>query len=339
MTSLLPSHAAQLREATLKLIEPHDNISIGRKIIPILNNKESTPFERLDQILGLPGVNFCAKNLRLYEQFFQVRTGPNKVKLLKFWEQLAVDMIKRLRSGDTETPAPGPHLGEEENKERVDAHERRMHEQKVFLRQWFLDTTGPPPSQDWRWDSREPYRESLEQLVEEEMAGFRRELDRLYDDLRAEPFGDVLTSKMALEEVLKEEYLTQASAHPILTWLDTLDVAGAFDALRCVQAAGLGRDDEESMATFMDLCCQDDNFATGELFWTSCYKLWLTSFAQVGQQDFQQKVKNVVSAFNDRYEERGMVATHRAAPPKGFERLRKKEKEFGRPDCTNYAGR
>ena len=62
---------------------PNDNVSMSKRVLPILSNEKLTPYGKLEQLLSFPTVTFCSKNLRMYEQFFHVRSGPNKVRLQK----------------------------------------------------------------------------------------------------------------------------------------------------------------------------------------------------------------------------------------------------------------
>mmetsp|Transcript_51274 Transcript_51274/g.144441 ORF Transcript_51274/g.144441 Transcript_51274/m.144441 type:complete len:487 (+) Transcript_51274:3-1463(+) len=328
MVSSLPEHAGTLQESTLKLIEPVDQVSFSKKVIPILSDKTRPPYDKLDAIHKMPGVNYVLGNLRIYEQFFSVRTGPNKVRLRKMWDGLVVDMLRRLRSGETDV-----RLTEGEHEQA-----RRRADQSNFLTHWFKETMGPPPSADWPHDSRESYRAELGHVIQEELAGFREEYDALYEKLRAHDFGAALCELQA-RETLREEYLSQLRAHSYLAWLDTLDVGAAFAALRNVNALGSSRDIEEALGKFMDLIGKHPDFETASDFWMNVYKLWLAHYALLAQQDFVNKVKAVVNSFNDRYIQDGTVASLRIAPPKTYERIRIKERQFGTPSNETTAQR
>jgi len=335
MVSMLPTHAGTLQAATVKLIDPNEHVNFSKQIIPILSNPSLRPYEKLEELYGLPGVSYVAANLRLYEHFFSVRTGPNKVRLTKMWDGLARDLLLRLRSGETDVaPHSGVCLDEEEQQEQA----RRWHEQKVFLQHWLRETMGPVPSHEWQHDSREAYREELERAVADELAGFSQELTEVYARLQAEEHGNTLCS-IAANEVLRPEYTTQLGAHPILTWLDTLDVVAAFHSLHSVKALGASRDLNDALQSFVDLVCTNSDFESGASFWSNVYKLWLHHYGQMAQQDFQRKVSAIVSRFNERYDSEGLTASCRPGPVKSYERMKAKEPALGAVSSATNAGR
>lgn len=335
MVSALPTHSGTLQPASLKLIEPSDSISFSKKVIPIISNSALTPYEKLEELFQLPGVTCNAANLRLHEHFFSPKHGPNKVRLTKMWEGLASDLLLRLRSGEADTAAPGECLSEDQEQERA----RRWRDQTAFLEHWFKETRGPPPSEDWTHDNRECYRTGLDTLITAEAAGFFQEFSEIYAKLQQDEFGKTLC-RMPICEVLRPEYLTQLSAHPILSWIDTLDTKGAFYALANLNALGPSKEINDQINNFVDLIYTNHDFNSSAGFWSNVYKLWLHHYAQMAQQDFQRRVLSVVNAFNDKYKEsEDLRADYCFAPVKSYERMKVKEAELGVVNHTTHAGR
>merc|ERR1719310_2732701 len=114
----------------------------------------------------------------------------------------------------------------------------------------------------------------------------------------------------------------------MLSWLDNKDPPGTFEALRRLCAKGMGKDDGESLMLFMDLVCNNPDFETGRGFWSNVYKLWLLHYAQLSNQDFQTKIKNIIQDFNEKREAEGLSATYRGGPLKSYARMRAREKEL-----------
>lgn len=330
MLSTLPSCAGTLTESTIDVIQPAAAVNFTKKLIPILNSSNPV-YQKLEDLLSLPTVGYCTKNLRLYEQFFSGRTGPNKVRLQKVWQNIACDLLRRLRSGETDIEPGGPHLTNERNRELEEERRRRLRDQQNFIMQWFEDTQGPPPSVDWTHDSREAYREELDTVVKEEVGAFKAKLQEAYGKLEDEEGGDDLCAIDALE-VIDPVYLTQTGAHPILTWLDSMDVAECFEAMRRLHIAGMGKDDDEALYIFMDLMCTNYDFDSGKGFWDNIYRMWLQHYAQAGQLDFQAKVRTVVNSFNSKHSsEPGMAAIYTGVAPKSYQRMKLKEADLPPP--------
>jgi len=324
MVSLLPSRAGQLKESTVRLLMPNDNVSMSKRVLPILSNEKLTPYGKLEQLLSFPTVTFCSKNLRMYEQFFHVRSGPNKVRLQKVWEGIARDMLKRMLTGDVDLQPLESNADPKDVEERELEIARRARDQRSFLKQWLSDTMGPPRGTEWHWDNREGYREELDTVMRGERTAFRSEFDSIYASMQEDEAGQALVVG-DVREVLLPQCATQKGAHPILEWLDALNPADAFEALRRLGARGMGKDDDEALMCFMDLICSDVHFDTGELFWKNVYKLWLSLYASAAHTDFQHRVKTVVNDFNLKHERHGLVARYRAGRPKSFERILAKE--------------
>lgn len=324
MMASLPSCSAQLRESTLKLIEPDDSVNFSKKILPILNGASLKTYDKIEALQSLPTVNLNWKNLRLYEQYFHGRIGPNKVRLQKTYECLVQELIRRLRTDETDTDPTGPHLSDEMNAELVDESARRRRDQRNFLKQWFQDTMGPPISRDWHWESRESYRQELEECIQEEVLAYRQRFDDLYAKMKEQDGGEELCS-LAADEVLASDYLLQTGAHPILPWLDTMSMPECFEALRCLQVRGMGKDEDESLMSFMDLICMDSDFETGKSFWRNVYKLWLVHYAQMIQTEFHQKVKAICKEFNAACAEQGYSVTFKLPHSKTYSSMKRKE--------------
>mmetsp|Transcript_34566 Transcript_34566/g.78990 ORF Transcript_34566/g.78990 Transcript_34566/m.78990 type:complete len:920 (+) Transcript_34566:30-2789(+) len=326
MVSTLPTHAGTLKESTLKLIMPSDHVLFAKKVAPVLNDTSKTAYTKLDDLLTLPGVNRVPLNLRMHEQFFSTKTGPNKVRLQSMFKALAAEMIRRLRTGECESDPGGNHLADDENRSLREERHRRERDQKQFIRAWFQESAGPPISADWNFDSREAYREELNQLIREEKAFYKEEMAALFKRVSNEASG---TALLAMDEceVLQPTLATQLDAHPILTWLDAMDVADTFEALRQVCAAGMGRDDDEALQSFMDLICQNPDFDTGLMFWTNVYKLWLSHYAQAAQLDFQQRLRHILNDYKATHGEGGLASVEplRIVQPKTYERMMYKE--------------
>lgn len=338
MTSCLPARAGNLSEKSQKLLMPSENIQLSKCAIPILNQSNLATFEKLEQILSLPGVQNNPESLRMYEQFFHVRTGPNKVRLRKFWENLVEDLVKRLRSGNVDLDCNDPRLSSEQQAARIDDCAQRMKLQKTFLKIWLEETKGPVPSMEWRHDSREALREDLDKTIMEERDAFHKELDALYENLKQQEFGGKLCGIEPME-VLDEQHRSQVSAHPILPWLDSCDPVEAVEALRCLTVEGMGKDSESTLMAFMDLC-NSELFDSAFKFWSNIYKLWLQNFLHVAHIDFVQKIKSIVADFTQKHENDPEFETELYIPPmKTFERMQEKEREYGQVGAECYQSR
>jgi len=331
MVTMFPTHAGTLLQSSTKLLEPLDRVNMSKSIMPVLNDANLTPSQKWDYLYGVPGVSSHLANLRLHEQCFSVRSGPNKVRLTKLWEGLARDMVRCLRSGETEKEALDARP--------EDAESAGWQVHQDFLRAWFLETRGPRPTEDWQYDNREAYRAELDKIMVEESEGFRQKFAALHARMQQEESGKELCDLKACE-VLRSKYLSQLDAHPILSWLDNLDVRGAFDALRNAGALGpAGTDSEAALLAFMDLLCCSEDFATGADFWTNIYKYWFAHYIQTAQSDFQQKINAIVNSFNERYGGDGLKATFNLAKPMTYEQMQRKETEYGLPGYEQHESR
>lgn len=124
-----------------------------------------------------------------------------EVKLKLVWSNLIAPLIPRLRTGDVDIDlSPNPHLSEEAKKEHHDEVQRRQALQNRFFKQWLLDTRGPRQNYYWKFDNREAYRTELANLLNQELAEYRMQFDKLYESLMDEDFGPELAEK-EVEEV------------------------------------------------------------------------------------------------------------------------------------------
>eukprot|EP00747_Dinoflagellata_sp_TGD_P184476 gnl/TRDRNA2_/TRDRNA2_40115_c0_seq1.p1 gnl/TRDRNA2_/TRDRNA2_40115_c0~~gnl/TRDRNA2_/TRDRNA2_40115_c0_seq1.p1 ORF type:complete len:892 (-),score=196.87 gnl/TRDRNA2_/TRDRNA2_40115_c0_seq1:73-2748(-) len=340
MAASLSSGQQQLGEKAMKLLEPMPSISFGKILAPLLNDTSTTPYAKLQALMDLNGVHYMSKNLRLYEQFFPSMTaGPNKVRLQKVWESVASHLLRRLRSGECDLNPLDANASESAREQRLQEIEERRQLQKQFIAQWLLDTKGPRPTQDWPHDNRAAYAEVLKAVLAEELADFQKELDALYERMCDESDGGAELAEMPAEEVLRPRYLSQAGAHPIPVWLELRDPRGTFEALRSVAAAGMGRDDDESVMCFVDLLCNGHDFNTGASFWANVYRLWLWRYSLVANDGFHKQVSAIVAKFNEAYNGQGLKATYKQVPVKTYERIKIKERQFGVASPDTFVGR
>lgn len=322
-----PYTSSKLHPDTFLLLRPADGILVAKKIIPILNDKDLSIYDKLHELLTIPGVHHRFENLRLYDQIFDPCKGPNKTQLSKLWHNLCKDLVVRLKSGECDVDqrqfSDGDPALEEEKA-------NRRKEQAEFLESWLYESAGPPRSNEWAFDNREGYHEDLTETVNKEIQGFKQWFDWSYESLKEVPGGGELLN-LPVNEVLLEGYETQQGAHPILSWLDPPQSVPAFQALRTVNALGVrGHDEmEEALVHFMDLLTTNSSFQTPQLFWTNVYKLWLTKCAQVMEPMWQQKVRNLVVSFREMYAKEGFSVEFRQAPPKSFEQMAATEKGAG----------
>lgn len=339
MASLLPARAGNLDEEAVKLLEVPETVAFGKRMAPILNDDGMAAYDKLQALLELPGVQYNPGNLRLHEQFFPSMGGPSKVRLQKFWESLVGPLFRRFRSGQTDLDPPEPHMADAMQKERRHEIEHRWEEQKIFVREWLRASQGPRPSADWSFQNRGAYIEDMEQVISAELASFRTELDRLYEATKAQPGGVELT-QMPAEEILNRRYCSQLHAHPIPVWVEQPDAAGAFEALRLVHCGHMGKDDDESVQEFAEMMdLSHAGLDTGKEFWTNVYRVWLHSYAEAVDGEFQKCIEDIVENYNRIYEEHGQGATFKRGKPKTYDRILAKEKRYGEASWETYESR
>lgn len=339
MLAVSPSQASPVQDSTKRHLEPPECISFSKKVVPILANNSLSTYEKLQAMYKLPGVNSIPSNLRFYEAFFHPRSGPNKVRLTKTWEGIAEELLLRERSGNVDVEPSG---SDHDEKARLEVYQdilARREEQSAFLEYWLRTTAGPPPGREWPYENREAFREDLQRTATAEAKHFSEELDGLHRNLLESKDGNALCS-VELVNVLRPEVRNQDDAHPILLWLDTLDLGEAFQSLRAIGAKGVaGKTEEESLMAFMELVINDDDFNTGIVFWKNVYKLWLSALAKMANLMFQQLVKKVLDDFNAKYEAEGLTGRHHEAPPKSYEQMRQKERRLNRVCHDTHPGR
>lgn len=315
------------REA-VKALGVSDDIKFVEKILPILKEQVLTPYQRLDKMLELPGVQGVPANLRLRDQLFNLRRGPNKVLLTKLWESLGQVLLCRLRGEKTE-------LDDTVNKDAnyYDQRAEHLRNQLNFVESWLTETTGPPRSAEWSWDNREGYREEIDSLVTSELEEFCNEANGICAELFDERSGDSLEA-LPEDELVMPSNLSQLTVHVPLNWMTTKDMFAAFDGLRAVKAFGERSGDEgQAIAAFMELVSTDPDFGSGENFWRSIYRLWLSSYARMLNSDFQTKVKQLVASFNDERWEEGMEVTVQGGQFKTYDAIKAAERKLG-GSCT-----
>jgi hypothetical protein len=144
---------------------------------------------------------------------------------------------------------------------------------------------------------------------------------------------------LAAEEILNKQCLSQLDAHQIPLWLEQQDPAGAFEALRLVTAAGMGKDDDDSVLCFIDLLTQNHDFLTGKGFWKNVYRLWLRAYARVAEGEFHKGVQSVLTKYHEQHPEEEMQAVFKQVPVKSYERMKEKERRFGESSHETYKGR
>eukprot|EP00927_Polykrikos_kofoidii_P022947 TRINITY_DN21278_c0_g1_i1.p1 TRINITY_DN21278_c0_g1~~TRINITY_DN21278_c0_g1_i1.p1 ORF type:complete len:935 (-),score=175.73 TRINITY_DN21278_c0_g1_i1:39-2843(-) len=337
MIALGANQAAKLSDSSMQLLQPPESVGFTKKVIPILANSDMSTYDKLQALYSLPGVNSMPENLRFYEACFHPRSGPNKVRLVKTWEGIAEALLRRERTGETDIEEPGPGADDRSRKE-VQANIRsRREEQSAFLEHWLQLTAGPRSCQEWTWDNREAIRDVLLRTVENEAEQFTRELDEVYKRVQQDEHGAKLC-QLELEEVLLPELRSQYDAHPMLLWLENLDVGAVFDSLCDLGVKGMTNHDEVSLMAFSRLVTNED-FSAGVAFWRNIYKLWLSSYAQKANLLFQQHVQNIIDDFNTMYHTEGLEAYRESLAPKSYEEMRQQEAKLGRATHDSLQGR
>lgn len=338
MVSRMPEAAGRMSEKIKKQLEPSEEISFAKGIVPVLKDEDLTLFGKLQALLDIRSVNQGPQNLRMHEQFFDPSSGPNKVRLTKTFEELASPLIQRMSSGWTELDEPTPNMSEDVAQERLHEIRIRQKMQKAFVKQWLWDTKGIRETAQYKHDNRGHYAADLNAVINQELEKFRLDFDRLYASSMEKEGGDVLRSMPAVE-VINPKGTSQLGVHPLVSWLEQLNPAEAFDALRMVAASGMGKDDDDSLSYFVDLIANGEDFATGLLFWKNVYKLWLCNYAKLADSEFQKKMKSIVAKYNEQQQDQSMEASYRAGPVKTFTQMAAKERSLGEPTASTYEGR
>jgi ankyrin repeat protein len=314
---------ATLSEKATRAIMPPEHVDWSKKILPILKDESLLPNHKLEKLFDLVRGSGGFDGLHLYDQLFDSRRGPNGTRLNQLYNNLCREMISRLRSGVVDA---SPTQSSEDERVQRQAQLR-------FVETWLRGTRGPLPSADWHWDNRDSYRSDLTSVVKAEVEAFSEKGRALLGAIRAEPDGEELLS-LPRDEILRYDCLTQHGAHPILTWLDSADAAGAFHALRDVGALGLRTERERSaMLKLVELVTQDSDFSHSPGFWQNVYKLWLSSYVQVADQSFQQQM----SSFAERWLNDDVKYTR--LPPKTYAEMLADEGKLGQPGWRSFSER
>lgn len=332
LVAKLPSRVGDLPEKAMKLLEPPPDISFTKGVLPIL--KRAIPmWQKVQELMSLPGVHQQPACLRMHDMFFDPTHGPNKIRLQKVWEGLALQLIRRLRKDEVDLDPLPESCTEHEQDERTAEIQSRQKAQRDFVRQWLEDTRGLRPSPEWTHENRIGYGEKLREVVAEELVKFEEERDKIYNDAMKKEGGTELMA-LQLVEVLDKSMQSQLCAHPIPLWLETLDASAAFDALRQVGAGGICRDGTEVTGWITELLTIPFDFRTGQMFWRNVYRLWLCSYAKMVNADFQHRFNKLVDTFNANHREMGFNAVYTAAPVKTYDRIKFQALTLGR--AANY---
>ncbi|CAK0886688.1 unnamed protein product [Prorocentrum cordatum] len=178
MVTRMPESAGKLSEKIQKQLEPSEEISFAKGIVPVLKDEGLTLFGKLQALLDIRSVNQGAQNLRMHEQFFDPTSGPNKVRLTKIFEALASPLIQRMCSGWTDLEEPAPNMSEDIVQERLHEIGIRRKVQKAFVKQWLLDTRGLRATSQYKYDNREHYAAELNGVINQELEKFRLDPER-----------------------------------------------------------------------------------------------------------------------------------------------------------------
>lgn len=327
MVAKLPDCAGNLPEDAVKRMDVPDNFCFAKAILPIFKDEEKSLFEKLDAILDLPGIHRNPFNLRLYEQNFESRRGPNKVRIQKVWETLALPLLRRLHSGETDLPSIP------DDPDRIIEITQRRKEQTAFLTQWFADTKGPRMSALWNYKNREFYDDELRSVVKEEIGKFKTDFIELYNNFKDRPGGNELALRMPVE--LKDQAFTsQLQAHPMLFWLQNADVSGAFDWIRTLGGIA-GEDADQCVTKFLDFLNEPD-FSNGSVFWRNIYPYWLSLYGKIAEREINMRISGLVQKFKDANSDKASNITVRTCPTKSYERIKAKLKRFGQAENDTY---
>lgn len=329
-------HAVGIKLAgkALEELKPPKQIGFVANILPVLQDPDLTYFEKLESIMHLEYVGGSPENLRMTDQFFSPLKGPNKIQLKKVWDLLAKEMLKRMRTGEMDIEQLNRDV--EQDEEAM----KRWNMQAKFVEQWLIESTGPVQSKDWTWDNREGYEEDFMAVVQDEVQQYKVMFDKAYEALKAnESCAELL--QLPADNVILQKYMTQQGAHEILTWLDSLDMAEAWRSLISVKAFGeqAVEDDKLAILRFMDLVTMEPRFSSPKKFWTNVYAFWLAAYGKMVDGPFQNKMRSVVSHFNESYGNEGYSATFFQEKPKSDTEIEASQEEFGVPGYETFEER
>lgn len=335
----LPQKCGSLSDEVVALIKPSEDVDFGKCILPIIRDPARSPREKVEMLLSLRGVREDADGLRLHEHFFDPRSGPNNVKLLKVWELLVKPLFQSLRTGDVRaSPTPPENLSATGRLMHHLEYKEQQYQQSYFLLKWLEATKGPRPSIHWTHDSRGAYRDDLEAFIHTELAHFKTELDAVYAKVGDADGGPELIALPSLE-VYEASLLNQLSAHPQLAWLETLNAVEAFEDLRLVGVLA-ANSDRVAVMQFAEMLTLDYSLLGGKPFWKNVYRKWLACYARVSNISFHEKVEKIISSFNNSSDDKYLLAKYSRKDPKSYERMEWDERGRGlTPSADTFEGR
>eukprot|EP00929_Paragymnodinium_shiwhaense_P007279 TRINITY_DN111206_c0_g1_i1.p1 TRINITY_DN111206_c0_g1~~TRINITY_DN111206_c0_g1_i1.p1 ORF type:complete len:909 (+),score=275.77 TRINITY_DN111206_c0_g1_i1:128-2854(+) len=341
MAMNLPQKAGHLGKAALEKLEPPPTVAF-KHINSVLSNDALSVYEKLDSLMTLQGVANNVQNLRLYEQFFPSTSGPNKVRLSKVWEQLAKPLLRRMRTQEVDMEAPGPNVTDNIREEALSEIIARKQEQEAFVLAFLNDTKGPRPLPTWKHENRACIQAELTELLQEELDAFKRETDKIYEALVAKDGGKKLQTLLGtnIEEVFDAGYLSQLGAHPLPTWIESLDSKAAFEAFWNVQAANMPADGDDAVVHYMELLASSIDLEPGARFWRNAYRFWLAKYVTFGDSEFHSKMTKLVDGFSTGIaEEKGWKVKYNKLPTMDFDEIMMWEMDHGVATHKNFAGR
>jgi hypothetical protein len=337
MVTKMPESSGRLSDGVTRQLEPKEDISYNKGMLHILKDDTLSVFGKVQALLDAAHSQ-SAQQLRMYEQFCDPKSGPNKVRLQKTLEVLAIPLLKTMASGNVELEPPGPHMAEDAARERKVEIEARQKQARMFLHQWLLDSKGLRRTNTYKHDNRGSYKAELDEAVRAELAKFKKDFDNMYSKLQDLDGGAVLCAQLP-KDVINFKGTSQLGVHPFPIWLENFDPGAAFEALRLVGASDMGKDDDSSIMQFIDMIANGEDFFQGAEFWKNVYKLWLYHYCKLVDSDFQRKVRSLVDEHNSKQSEPHMEASCKAGPLKTYSRMKAKERTLGTPTHETYEGR
>eukprot|EP00930_Biecheleria_cincta_P031219 TRINITY_DN21673_c0_g1_i1.p1 TRINITY_DN21673_c0_g1~~TRINITY_DN21673_c0_g1_i1.p1 ORF type:complete len:912 (-),score=231.28 TRINITY_DN21673_c0_g1_i1:227-2908(-) len=335
----LRQRAADLDAKALDLLKVPAEVDFAKCMLPILKDETKSPYAKIEDLLSLPGVYQNMSRLRLHEQFFDPVLGPNKVKLQKYWSLLIRPLMQNLRTGEVDMPLEPPaNLSDDDKEDHLREVKSRQKLQRSFFEMWCEATKGPPPSVDWTHDNRSAYKDELQSLMNGELAIFKQELDDVYRKVGEADCGPELIDLPA-NEVCEPSLLSQLGAHPAPSWLETLDLPGAFEQLRLVGAVP-GKEDDAATFVFAEMLTYEKEFLSGTAFWKNIYRKWLACYGKMADFEFQERLKAVVANFNSKNAGANLSASYSKGPLKTYPRMKEDERDRGlHASAASFEGR
>eukprot|EP00928_Gymnodinium_smaydae_P079002 TRINITY_DN63033_c0_g1_i1.p1 TRINITY_DN63033_c0_g1~~TRINITY_DN63033_c0_g1_i1.p1 ORF type:complete len:857 (+),score=142.59 TRINITY_DN63033_c0_g1_i1:70-2640(+) len=314
-----------LSDSALELIKLPEDIDFAKKILPIIKDETTSSCDKIDKLLSLRGVCQNTSRLRFHDQFFDPISGPNKVKLQKIFNLLMQPVLRDIRTGNVGMdPSPPPNASDGAAEEHIAEVNRRQQMLSDFACMWMEAIKGPRQSIHWNYDNKAAIREELTAFLDSELFNFREELDGVYSRLCDQDGGEDLVALPA-DEVFDESLLTQLGAHPKLDWLETLNVAQAFDYLRLVGCIS-EKKDEMAVLQFAEMLAYEPDFLAGKQFWKNIYRKWLAAYAKLADQNFHRRIQALVDKFNEATDGQ---AVYTRGPVKTYERMWQDEFDRG----------